>query len=239
MTKQILVLIVAAGLTSPAWTAERNTAPKEEQIGVGSGFVAGALAGGPIGALVGAAIGGWTGNRFHRERSEKLDAEQRYEQARTDAASLEGMLQARERDLTDLRSEWRGAQRNYRDALQQALDAQVFFRTGQSELDDEASQRLSRIAGLVEEIDDLTIIVEGHADARGDEEYNEQLSAQRAAAVRDALIRAGLSADRITSVAEGERRSTAAEKDLDALALERRVNLSIVDRQVTNRVAQQ
>ena len=98
MTKQILVLIVAAGLTSPAWTAENNAAPKEERMGFGSGFVVGALAGGPIGAIVGAAVGGWTGNRFHRERSEKLDYEQRYEQATTDADSLEGLLQASERD---------------------------------------------------------------------------------------------------------------------------------------------
>jgi outer membrane protein OmpA-like peptidoglycan-associated protein len=65
------------------------------------------------------------------------------------------------------------------------------------------------------------------------------LSAQRAAAVREVLLQAGVAADRITATAEGERQSTAAEGDLDALAMERRVNLSIVDTRFGNRVARQ
>lgn len=246
MTKHILILALAVGLASPAWTAENNAAPKEESIGVGSGLVAGALAGGPVGAIVGAAMGGWLGDKFHRERSAKLDFERQSEQARLEseqarleADELFGRLQSRNADLSQLRSQWRVAQRDYRNALQQALDTQIYFRTGESELDDETGERLSRVAGLIAELDDLDVVVEGHADARGAEDYNEQLSSARAQAVHDALVQAGVSPRRIHSIAVGERLSTADEKDLDAMALDRRVNLSIVDQRAPNRVARQ
>ena len=246
MTKNILILALAAGLASPAWTAENNAAPKEESIGVGSGLVAGALAGGPVGAIVGAAMGGWLGDKFHRERSAKLEFERQseqarleWEQARLEADELLAMLEESNANLGQLRSEWRTAQINYRNALQQALDTQIYFRTGESAFDEETGERLGRIAGLVAELADLTVVVEGHADARGAEDYNEQLSSARAQAVRDALVQAGVSPARIFWVAEGERHSTADEKDLDAMALDRRVNLSIVDRDAVNRVARQ
>ncbi|WP_428099984.1 OmpA family protein [Candidatus Rariloculus sp.] len=239
MTKQILILMLAAGLASPAWTAENNSAPKEESIGVGSGVVVGALAGGPVGAIIGAAMGGWLGDKFHRERSQMLEHERQFEQARLQVDALDGMLEASRRDLAQLRSEWRVAQSDYRDALQRALDTRIYFRTGESELNDEAGVRLSHIAGLVAELGDLSIVVEGHADARGAEDYNERLSSERAAAVRDTLVQAGVSPDRISWTAEGERYSTAEEQDLDAMALDRRVNLSILDQRTTNHVAQQ
>jgi outer membrane protein OmpA-like peptidoglycan-associated protein len=92
----------------------------------------------------------------------------------------------------------------------------------------------------MQEFDDFAIVVEGHADPRGEEAFNEQLSAERAASVRAALIASGLPADRISTRAAGERDSGATEGDLDAMALERRVDLSIVQPLPReNRVARQ
>jgi outer membrane protein OmpA-like peptidoglycan-associated protein len=113
----------------------------------------------------------------------------------------------------------------------------VFFHTGESVLNERSIERLVRLGGVMQLIDGFAVVVEGHADSRGDEEFNAQLSAERAAAVRSALIEGGLAAGRITSRAVGERDSRAAENDLDSLALERRVALDIVYPQ--NRVAQQ
>jgi outer membrane protein OmpA-like peptidoglycan-associated protein len=45
--------------------------------------------------------------------------------------------------------------------------------------------------------------------------------------VREALVRSGLPGDKITTRAVGERDSRATDGDLDAMALERRVNVSI------------
>jgi peptidoglycan-associated lipoprotein len=48
------------------------------------------------------------------------------------------------------------------------------------------------------------IMVEGHADSRGTNEYNLALGERRAAAVRDYLVSLGLTSDRVTMVSKGE-----------------------------------
>ncbi len=48
------------------------------------------------------------------------------------------------------------------------------------------------------------IAVTGHADRSGADAYNMALSQRRANAVRDALVRAGVPANRITTTARGE-----------------------------------
>ena len=73
------------------------------------------------------------------------------------------------------------------------------------------------------------IRLEGHADARGTEAFNTTLSTARAEAVRDALIRGGMPAERVIVTAAGEAGSTAPEQDTDGMALERRVQMDVVD----------
>ena len=48
------------------------------------------------------------------------------------------------------------------------------------------------------------ILIEGHADSRGTNEYNLALAERRAASVRDYLTSLGLSADRMNVVSKGE-----------------------------------
>ena len=48
------------------------------------------------------------------------------------------------------------------------------------------------------------IMVEGHADSRGTNEYNLALAENRADAVRDYLVSLGLPNDRVTVVSKGE-----------------------------------
>ena len=239
MGKQFIVILLSAVFTMPAWAAESDGSPTEERIGVGTGAVIGAIAGGPIGLMIGAALGAWTGDKFHRERSARQDVEARYSEASDELVALEELLQGNEQDLSQLRSEWSARESQYRDALQGALEVEVYFHTDAAALDADTQARLERIADLIASMDEIAVVVAGFADARGDETYNEQLSARRAAVVRDALIKGGVPATRITANAEGERQSTAAEQDFDALALERRVRLSIVDKQFANRVARQ
>lgn len=239
MKTQIAVLLVAAAIAAPAWTAEKNPSSKEEGIGVGSGAALGAVAGGPIGLIIGAALGGWLGDRFHSERSQRKAAEAKYDEAQNRAESSEALLQRSERDLDSMKATLVAQKQSFRNALADALEVEVFFRTGQSELDDTTAERLAEIADLIRPVEDFMVIVDGHADPRGDAEYNDQLSAARAAAVRDVLIRAGFPADRITTRARGETESSAAEDDLDALALDRRVDLTVIGGGAGNRVAQQ
>jgi peptidoglycan-associated lipoprotein len=48
------------------------------------------------------------------------------------------------------------------------------------------------------------VMVEGHADSRGTNEYNLALTSRRAATVKDYLVSLGVPADRVTTVAKGE-----------------------------------
>ena len=48
------------------------------------------------------------------------------------------------------------------------------------------------------------VLVEGHADSRGTNEYNLALAERRAAAVRDYLVSLGIGAERVTVVSKGE-----------------------------------
>ena len=50
----------------------------------------------------------------------------------------------------------------------------------------------------------VRVTVEGHADARGTNEYNLALGERRANAVKDYLVNLGVAADRITAVTKGE-----------------------------------
>ena len=220
MTKQLLTGLAVALVATPAWTSETSVAPKEEKIGVGSGAVIGAIAGGPIGMVLGAALGGWAGDRFHKERSRGDAAETALGEVSAERDSLEDKLRGTEHEL--------GTLRVMHAALEEAVEVQVYFHTEQSTLDADTEEHLARIATVIGELDDVTVVIEGYADSRGEATYNEQLSAARATAVRDTLLRAGVPMDQITMNAVGETQASAPENDFDALALERKVSLTIV-----------
>jgi outer membrane protein OmpA-like peptidoglycan-associated protein len=105
----------------------------------------------------------------------------------------------------------------------------VFFRTEESGLGGATEERLAKLAALVEPMEGAVIRLDGYTDARGTESFNTTLSTARAEAVRDALIRGGMPAERVIVTAVGEAGSTAPEQDADGMALERRVEMKIVD----------
>ncbi len=238
MMKTIVLTLTAASLALPA-LASAAPSPKEERVGVGSGLLVGAAAGGPIGMIFGAAIGGLIGNKMHKDSTERDEYRARHEAAVKDLETLETMLAGNERDLAELRASLNAQSSRFRDALQQTLAAEIYFHTGESAIDPNTEARLTRIGSVVRLIDDFSIVVEGHADPRGDDAYNEQLSADRANAVRNVLVAAGIPADRVSAMAIGETASDSAEDDLDSLALDRRVQVNLVFPGADNRLAHQ
>jgi outer membrane protein OmpA-like peptidoglycan-associated protein len=253
MKKQIIALVVGSLLAGPGWTAPKhraaatekthitkpakNRAAKEESIGVGSGAAIGAIAGGPVGFIIGAAFGGWLGDRFHHERSERVAADQRAGDAQAHAVALEHKLTGSELELASAQSQLRTQRAAYRQDLEQALSVEVYFRTEDSVLGTGTEQRLIQLAQLVGSMDGAVIRLDGHADARGTTKYNDELSASRAASVRDALIRGGMPAERIVVTASGEVGSAATEQDVDGMALDRRVQIQIVTLDEASQVA--
>jgi outer membrane protein OmpA-like peptidoglycan-associated protein len=244
----LLVLIVGSLLTTSSFAAPKNRVPKqdagaelpakEEAIGLGSGAAIGAVAGGPVGLLIGAAFGGWLGDRFHTERSARRDADRRATQASVHAGTLQQLLAASERAAADKDAALFSERIAHRRNLQEALSVELFFRTEESGLGGATEERLARLAALIEPMDGAVIRLEGHTDARGTDAFNSNLSTARAEAVREALIRGGMPAERVIVTAAGEMGSAAAEQDVDGMALERRVEMSVVDLDAANRVAE-
>lgn len=75
----------------------------------------------------------------------------------------------------------------------------VLFDFDSAELRDTAADRLQRLLVLLEDSGDAPIAVHGHTDDVGSREYNQTLSEDRADAVADYLVDAGVDADRITT----------------------------------------
>ena len=65
----------------------------------------------------------------------------------------------------------------------------VLFDFNKYTLKPEAREKLAKVSGILLAHPSLRIEVEGHTDSVGGEEYNQRLSEQRAAAVRDAAAR--------------------------------------------------
>jgi peptidoglycan-associated lipoprotein len=77
------------------------------------------------------------------------------------------------------------------------------------------------------EQNDLRIILEGHCDERGTAEYNMALGAERARAVKSALISMGIASSRIETISYGEEIPLDPSQSEDAHAKNRRVHFAL------------
>jgi peptidoglycan-associated lipoprotein len=82
--------------------------------------------------------------------------------------------------------------------------ADVFFALDSSELGSEARATLQKNADYLKKRTSTKVLVEGHADARGTNEYNLALGERRAGAARDYVVSLGIQLDRVTIVSKGE-----------------------------------
>ena len=103
----------------------------------------------------------------------------------------------------------------------------VLFDTGKYNLQQEATLKLARFAGIILNYPELTIQSEGHTDTTGSAGLNQRLSEQRAAAVRDFLISQGLTAQKLTFVGRGFAVPVADNDSADGRRKNRRVELII------------
>jgi peptidoglycan-associated lipoprotein len=80
----------------------------------------------------------------------------------------------------------------------------VFFALDSIELSPEARASVQKNVDYLKRWASTKILVEGHADSRGTNEYNLALAERRAGAVRDYTVSLGIPADRVTIVSKGE-----------------------------------
>lgn len=105
--------------------------------------------------------------------------------------------------------------------------ADVLFDTGKFTLRTAAREKLARVAGIVAAYPGLTLSVEGHTDSVGGEDYNQRLSEQRGAAVRDYLTQHGMNAASVTSKGFGKAQPVATNETAAGRQQNRRVEIVI------------
>jgi outer membrane protein OmpA-like peptidoglycan-associated protein len=109
-----------------------------------------------------------------------------------------------------------------------SLAGTVMFRNGEAKLLPEARARLDRVADALKRMQPArAIVIEGHTDARGTDEYNRRLSEDRANAVRSYLLQRGVAPDRVTAVGRGEQAPVAPNQTAEGRAINRRVEIVI------------
>ncbi len=82
--------------------------------------------------------------------------------------------------------------------------ADVFFDYDMAMIKDDQRATLQKNADWLKRWTSTRVTVEGHADARGTNEYNLALGERRGTSVRDYLVGLGVTADRLVVISKGE-----------------------------------
>jgi peptidoglycan-associated lipoprotein len=102
----------------------------------------------------------------------------------------------------------------------------VHFDYDSASIDDTGRQDIEFNARVLQDNPNLSISLEGHCDARGTNEYNMALGAERAKSVRSALSALGVSSNRMDTISYGEEVPLDSSSSEEAYAQNRRVHLS-------------
>lgn len=177
--------------------------------GVGAGL--GGLIGGIIGkqkddtakgAIVGAAVGGAAGAMIGRYMDKQ-------------AAEME-------KELAGTQVERVG------EGISVTFDSGILFAVNSSELSTAARENLDKFASILKEYPDTNILVEGHTDSDGAEDYNLKLSERRAQTVVSYCVGLGVAGSRFTTKGYGETQPVASNDTADGKRLNRRVQVAIM-----------
>ena len=98
----------------------------------------------------------------------------------------------------------------------------VFFESDSSELTPQSISTLERQAQWLQNYNQYTFTIEGHADERGTREYNIALGARRAQTVRDYLASRGIQPQRMRTISYGKERPVAVCNDISCWSQNRR-----------------
>ncbi len=92
------------------------------------------------------------------------------------------------------------------DRITDAIYTPVYFGYNNYQLDGSEYAKMDAAADYLRGNDQAVLVVEGHCDERGTDEYNMSLGEYRAQAIRSYLVSAGISADRIQTQSYGKNR---------------------------------
>ena len=199
----VLVVILSIAMIS---CSSLSRATKGAAIGTAAGGAAGAVIGKQagntaLGAIIGAAVGGaagaYIGNKMDKQAEEI------------------------EQQLADAEVERVG------EGIKVTLKSGLLFDTGKSVLKPAAQADLEQLAVTLNKYSGTVLLIEGHADSQGAEDYNQKLSEARAHAVASFLARSGVDISRFTILGYGESQPVASNDTPEGRAQNRRVEIAI------------
>ena len=107
----------------------------------------------------------------------------------------------------------------------------VLFDTGKATLKPGAYSTIDRLAEVLNKDPKRHVIIEGHTDSVGSDEYNQSLSERRAGAVQAALFERGVASEQIRALGKGESTPVASNDDAGGRQQNRRVEMIFADEQ--------
>ena len=221
-----IVAILALTLTTFASTnsfAGETATEVKQGLAFSGGAFAGLAAAGPVGFLLGALGGAYLGEQF--EKADALpDTEQALQASTAELISLQSELRSRDTRVVYLESELKSLVAANEETR---LEFQLMFRTGEDELQDSDQARINMLASYLQRNPHLNVRLDGHADPRGSDEYNNVLAKFRALSVANALYLEGIERDRVQVYYHGAAAAEATPGDYDAYARDRRVNVEV------------
>ncbi len=176
-------------------------------IGAGTGAaVGGAIgaaagntaAGAIIGAAVGGAAGAIIGNYMDKQAAEM------------------------ERDLEGAKIERIG------EGIKITFDSGLLFEVDKYDLTSSAQTNLTDLARILNKYEDTNVLIEGHTDSTGADDYNMRLSERRAQAVSHYLASQSVASGRFSLMGYGETQPIASNDTAEGRRLNRRVELAIM-----------
>jgi OOP family OmpA-OmpF porin len=104
----------------------------------------------------------------------------------------------------------------------------INFKTGSADITFGSYGLLDRAAQVMTDYPDIHIEISGHTDSRGAADYNRDLSARRAEAVKNYLVSKGIRPERLTSIGYGMDRPISSNKTDAGRARNRRTEFRLV-----------
>ncbi|WP_372755972.1 OmpA family protein [Mariniflexile sp.] len=204
--------VIAISLTNCSAVQNANNKQKGAVIGATGGAILGAIIGnnvgkggnGELGAVIGGVVGGGAGVLI----GNKMDKQ---------AQKIEEEIPGAQVERVD-------------DGIVVTFDegSGVYFDTAKYNINAASQTSLNKLITVFQEYPDTNLLVVGHTDSQGAEDYNMTLSKNRANAVTNYLISKGISSGRLTTNWFGETQPIHDNATAEGRAKNRRVNIAIL-----------
>jgi outer membrane protein OmpA-like peptidoglycan-associated protein len=139
------------------------------------------------------------------------------------------LIEARERKTKGLEQELADLKAKQTERGTVVTLGDVLFDTGKASLKPGAYTTIDRLAEVLNRDPKRQVLIEGHTDSVGSEEFNQSLSERRAAAVQAALFERGVSSEQVRALGKGETTPVASNDDPGGRQQNRRVEMIFAD----------